>query len=206
MIGTHEMDDLSSRLIAFGDALAFDDAQLVDSVLRRVEAARPRSIHRRWLAVAAIIVAVALAGVALYPDSRHAVARWLGLEGVSIEVDPELSSSPPSSFELPGPGRSQVFEVNGSQILVSTLRGRLGETLISKAVASSDQVAEVEVNGQPGLWISGGAHEVMYESPVGGIVVERVAGNTLLWQHDGVLSRVEGFDDLSQALAFAEGT
>ncbi len=206
MIGTPEMDDLSSRLIAFGDALAFDDAPLVDSVLRRVEAARPRSIHRRWLAVAAIIVAVALAGVALYPDSRHAVARWLGLEGVSIEVDPELPSSLPSSFELPGPGRSEVFDVNGSQILVSTLRGRLGETLISKAVASSDQVAEVEVNGQPGLWISGGAHEVLYESLVGGIVVERVAGNTLLWQHDGVLSRVEGFDDLSQALAFAEGT
>ena len=62
------------------------------------------------------------------------------------------------------------------------------------------------MNGQPGLWISGGAHEVLYESLVGGIVVERVAGNTLLWQHDGVLSRVEGFDDLSQALAFAEGT
>ena len=96
--------------------------------------------------------------------------------------------------------------MNGTQILVSTLIGRLGETLISKSVASSDHVAEVEVNGQPGLWISGGAHEVMYESPVGRIVVERVAGNTLLWQHDGVLSRVEGFDDLSQALAFAEGT
>lgn len=46
----------------------------------------------------------------------------------------------------------------------------------------------------------------MYESPVGGVVVERVAGNTLLWQHDDVLSRVEGFHELSQALAFAEGT
>ncbi len=104
MIGTHEMDDLPSRLIAFGDALAFDDAQLVDSVLRRVEAARPRSIHRRWLAVATIIVTMALAGIALYPDSRHAVARWLGLEGVSIEVDPDLSSSTPLVVRAPRSG------------------------------------------------------------------------------------------------------
>ena len=205
MIGTHEMDDLPSRLMAFGDALAFDDAQLVESVLRRVEAARPRSIHRRWLAVATIVVTMALAAIALYPDSRHAVARWLGLEGVSIEVDPDLSSSTPSSFELPGPGRSQVFEVNGSQILVSTLRGRLGETLISKAVASSDQVAEVDVNGQPGLWISGGAHQVLYESR-DGIVVERARATRCSGSTTVCCRASRGSTICHTALAFAEGT
>ena len=107
MIGTHEMDDLSSRLIAFGDALAFDDAQLVDSVLRRVEAARPRSIHRRWLAVAAIIVAVALAGrraLPRQPARRGALAGSRGREHRGGSRTVELA---PSSFELPGPGRSR---------------------------------------------------------------------------------------------------
>ena len=38
--------------------------------------------------------------------------------------------------------------------------------------------------------------------PTGEIVVERVAANTLLWQRDGVLWRVEGFTRLSEALDF----
>lgn len=32
---------------------------------------------------------------------------------------------------------------------------------------------------------------------------ERMAGNTLLWQHGDVIARVEGFADLDAALAFA---
>ena len=199
------LPDLVERLARLGDALDVDDAQLVDAVLDRIDSAPARSLPRRWL-VAAAVVALA-AGIVLHPDSRDAMARWLGLDGVTVEIDPELSVPTSSaSFDAPGPGESEVVIVDGREVLVSALDGRLDERLITKTVSSSDQVEQVEVSGHPGLWVSGTAHEVMYESPEGDVVVRRVAANTLLWQDGTVLYRVEGFAELADALAFAEGT
>ena len=71
-----DLDDLTSQLRAFGDALVFDDADLADTVLARIEdEPRHHRVHP-WL-VAAAAVLVLLIGVALIPDSRRAVARWL---------------------------------------------------------------------------------------------------------------------------------
>ena len=196
-----DLDDLTERLRALGDALEFDDADLADSVLARIDT-EPRSRTRLWL-VAAAAVLVVLVGVALIPDSRRAVARWFGLDGLTVKVDPEVTgTAAPVSFDLPGPGESRVVEVDGSQILVSTVSGTLSPRMITKSVQSTDQVQEVDVDGAPGLWIAG-PHEIGYESPLGEPVFERMAGNTLLWQRGDVLTRVEGFDDLDAALAFA---
>jgi hypothetical protein len=197
-----ELDDLTERLRALGDALVFDDADLAESVLARVEA-EPRSRARPWLVVAAAVLLV-LVGVALVPDSRRAVARWFGLDGVTVEVDPEVTgTAAPVSFDLPGPGQSRVIEVEERPILVSTISGTLSPGMITKSVQSSAQVHEVDVDGAPGLWIAGPAHEIGYESPSGLPVFERMAGNTLLWQRGDVITRVEGFDALEDALAFA---
>ena len=46
----------------------------------------------------------------------------------------------------------------------------------------------------------------MYDAAVGDVVVERVAGNTLVWQDGDTLLRVEGFARLSDAIEFVEGT
>lgn len=201
-------EDLERRLVDLGRALAVDDVDLVDVVTERIGTPTPTPRPRRlgWVVVAAIVLLV-VSGVVLYPDTRHAVARWLGLDGVDVQVDHELPIAPPPvSFDPTGPGRSQVVEVDGRQILVSSLDGAWNDTLVTKTVGDSDQVERVQVDGQPGLWISGAPHEVLYESPTGEIVVERVAANTLLWQRDGVLWRVEGFTRLSEALDFVEGT
>ena len=123
---------------------------------------------------------------------------------MTVEVDPELTgTAPPVQVDLPGPGESTVVEVDGRQILVSTIDGDLGPGLITKSVQSSTQVHEVDVAGAPGLWITGTPHEILYESPQGEIVVARMAADTLLWQHADGLARVEGFDRLDDALAFA---
>jgi hypothetical protein len=197
-----DLDDLTERLRALGDALDFDDAELAESVLGRIDT-EPRRRPRLWL-VAAAAVLVILIGVALIPDSRRAVARWFGLDAVTVEVDPAVSGTAgPVSFDLPGPGESRVVEVEGRQILVSTVSGELSPRMITKSVQSSTQVHEVDVDGAPGLWIAGPPHEIGYESPTGEPVFERMAGNTLLWQRGDVLSRVEGFEDLEAALAFA---
>lgn len=197
--------DLIERLVALGDVLEVDDARLVETALDRIDAGPGRSSRRGWL-VAAAVVALA-AGLVVHPTSRDAMARWFGLDGVSVEVDPDLSvPAAPASFETPGPGESEVVVVDGREVLVSAVRGRLDERLITKIVTSSAQVRQLEVKGHPALWIGGAGHEVMYESPAGGVVVRRVAANTLLWQEGTVLFRVEGFDELADALAFAEGT
>jgi hypothetical protein len=200
-------DDLVERLVALGDVRDVEDASLADSVLARL-AAPPRSSRRAWLvaAAAALVVAVVV-GVALQPGARDAMARWFGLDGVEVAVDPELSTPDSApSVAVPGPGESAIVIVDGRRVLYSAIDGRLTDALVTKTVQATGQVREVDVAGHPGLWISGGAHEVLYQEAGSGVIVERVAADTLLWQDGPVLYRVEGFDDLTDALAFAEGT
>jgi len=197
-----DFDDLTEQLRTLGDALDFDDADLAESVLGRIDT-EPHRRARLWLVVAAAALVI-LIGVALIPDSRRAVARWFGLDGVTVEVDPNVAgTAAPVSFDLPGPGESRVVDVDGRQILVSTVSGTLSPRMITKSVQSSNQVQEIDVDGAPGLWIAGPPHEIGYESPPGQPVFERMAGNTLLWQRGDVITRVEGFADLDAALAFA---
>ena len=212
-----DFDELVARLTALGDRLDVDDLALVDTVLERLAEPSPaaRRSYVRPLLIAAAIALLVL-GVVLTPATRTVVARWLGLDGVVIVVDPALptpstadASTPiselPPIFEAPGPGESRVVVVDGREILVSTIEGSLNDQLITKVVGATDQVEAVEVMGYPGLWVSGAAHEVMYELD-GDVIVERMAADTLLWNDGVVLHRVEGFDDLADALAFVEGT
>lgn len=207
-----EEHNLIARLGALGDALDLPvkPMRVVDVVLARLDepvsqtepiaADRDR---RRWALVASVAVVVAVAVIAV-PEARHAVARWLGLDGVSVEIDPNLSpSSPAGTFTTPGPGESRVITVDGRPILVSAIAGTLDEALISKTVGSSDQVQSVDVSSWPGLWIAGGPHEVMYRALDDSVLVERVAVDTLLWQQADVLVRLEGFTDLDSALDYA---
>lgn len=196
--------DLIDRLARLGDALDVDEAGVADSVFERLDA--PAQPPHRGRLVAAAVIALA-AGVIAYPDSRAAVARWFGLDGVRIEVDPDLPlRTPPASFVVPGPGDSAVVEIDGREVLVSAVDGRLDQDLIVKLVASTDQITEVEVKGQPALWVSGPRHEVLYVEPGGRVAGQRPAANALLWQEGDVLYRVEGFDTLADALAFADAT
>lgn len=199
-------DDLVDGLERLGDVLDLDDADIAEVVLERIGTPRPSRLQHRWLVAAAVVLAV-MVGVVLNPDSRHAVARWFGLDGLVIEVNPNLSAPEAMIvFEAPGPGQSRVVTVEGRDVLVSAVSGTLSDALITKSVGSSNQVEVVDIDGLEGLWISGSAHQVLYEAANREVVVERFAANTLLWQDNGVLYRVEGFDQLADALAFVEGT
>jgi hypothetical protein len=207
-----EHDALAERLTALGDALDLDETATAHAVMARLTTVgdeRAPGRARRPLLVAAAVVVLAVVAIVVQPDARHAVARWFGLDGVVVEIDPELTVPPgPASFDLPGPGRSSVIVVDGREILVSAIDGTLDGALVAKVVRSSDQIEEVDVGGRPGLWISGADHtvtfEVLYEGPDGEARGERVAADTLLWQDGTTLLRVEGFETLADALAFAE--
>ena len=200
-----EHSDLVERLELLGDDLDFGDVDLAGAVVLGVRERRSRVRARRWLVAAGVLMVVGAA--AGYPDSRQAVARWFGFDSLSVEVDPELSvPAAEGLFEAPGPGETIVVDVGGRAITVSTVSGRLNTAVVVKTVGSADQIEEVTVQGRDGLWISEAPHQVGYESLDGSIVVERVAQNTLVWQSGDVLVRVEGFVELSDALAFVEGT
>ena len=201
--------DLIEQLDRLGTAIddRTDDLDIATSVTRSLATRPPRTVHRGWLAAAAVVLAV-IVGVIVQPDARRAVARWFGLDGVTVEVDPDRDGSIDAESvvdvsEVVGPGESRLVVSNGREVLVSAISGNLEEGLISKTVGATSEIDEVAVNDRPGLWIAGGTHDVSYVARDGGVVVERLAANTLLWQRDDVLYRVEGFERLDDALDFA---
>ena len=96
------MPDLEERLIALAADLRFPATPDISSALRtRLEleapttgsAAAPLFTTRRLVLAAFIILAI-VAGVAAYPPSRDAVARFFHIRGVSVERSPHGLSSP----------------------------------------------------------------------------------------------------------------
>ncbi len=197
--------DLIERLGRLGSDIdrELDTSDLVESTLAAIDSSPPKARHRSW-AVAASLLLIVVLGVLVIPDSRRAVARWFGIPSVEIEVTPSLSLPPPIGLrEAVGPGESRIVDVDGRAILFSAIDASFDDQLITKTVSGSDQLEQVDVNGSPGLWVGGESHEVLYRVPDPEVVVERVAANTLLWNDGEVLYRIEGFDQLDDALEFA---
>ena len=86
---------------------------------------------------------------------------------------------------------------------MSAIPGRINGPVLQMTLGSNTSIVEVNGGGHLGLWISDAPHELLYESSDGVIAVERIAGNTLLWEVGEVLYRLEGFDNLEDALKFA---
>lgn len=198
------MNNLETRLSDLVGALNVDSIGLVDSVIGRIDKLSVERRAQRRLQMVAVFLLIVATAIAIHPDSRRVVARWFGLNHVRIERDADLNLSPaPETFDLPGPGDSLIIYLEGRQILMSAIAGRIDGPVLQKTLGSSTSIVEVDVGGHLGLWIAGAPHEVMYESSDGDIVVERISGNTLLWEIGEVLYRLEGFENLDNALEFA---
>jgi hypothetical protein len=127
---------------------------------------------------------------------------------------------PPDEVALGGPAlRGQVAFVyaatgasppsdllEGAGLLITQNRGRPDTGLARKLVDSGlASVESVTVNGRPGYWISGEPHWFWYLAPDGSTIEEgrRFVGDTLVWEQDGVLVRIEGAISMDAALAIA---
>lgn len=96
--------------------------------------------------------------------------------------------------------------LNGAGLLVTQNRGGPDAGLAHKVVDSSRATVEpVDVDGAPGLWISGAPHLFWYLAPDGSFIQDsrRLVGDTLAWERDGVLYRIEGAVTLSRAMEIA---
>jgi len=101
--------------------------------------------------------------------------------------------------ELPAVGTS------GVGMLLTEFRGRVDQKFIQKFIDAGTEIEAVTVDGAPGYWISGGAHEIVYLDPDGVPISNtlRLAGNVLVWQRGDVTLRIESSLPLDQALAIA---
>lgn len=115
---------------------------------------------------------------------------------------------------LPGGMVSLVWAANSTLpalpnsdvgLLINELRGSIDKNLLGKT-ADPSHIHVVTVNGSTGYWISGGPHYVAFLDPSGGVQVEqdRLAGNTLLWEQDGITFRLESELSEQAALKIAE--
>jgi hypothetical protein len=105
----------------------------------------------------------------------------------------------------PGDGvpRSQY---TGVGILVTEFDGAIDTRYLDKMVDADTSVEQLTVGGNRALWLEGGPHFVVFRTESGeiGDDVGRLAGNTLLLEHEGMLVRIEGQIDRAQAIEIAE--
>jgi hypothetical protein len=94
----------------------------------------------------------------------------------------------------------------GLSALVTEFGGRLEPGVLGKVVPQGTTLELLTVNGAPGAWIEGQPHQVFYTTNNGtSFVLDtlRLAGNTLLWQQNGLVMRLEAEVDKDTALRIA---
>ena len=92
-------------------------------------------------------------------------------------------------------------------LLLTEIKGREGP-YIEKAAGRGTRIERLRVGPDRGYWLAGDPHEVAYLDANGTIRVDtvRLAGNTLLWERDGVLLRLEGAPSKAAALRIARSS
>jgi hypothetical protein len=93
----------------------------------------------------------------------------------------------------------------GVSALVVEFRGRIDEALFGKVAGAGTRIEDVTVNGGKGFWLEGEPHLFFYRDESGIVQNEtlRLAGNTLLWEQDGVTFRLEAQVSREEALRIA---
>jgi hypothetical protein len=91
-------------------------------------------------------------------------------------------------------------------LLVTEFRATLDETLFQKGVPPGGRLEEVRVGANRGFWISGVPHSFFYRDPSGNVQQDRsrLAGNTLLWEQNGLTLRLESALERDESIRIAE--
>jgi hypothetical protein len=228
------MSDLELRLQQLGGEIAYPATPGFDLSFdrRTARASRLRPLALGF----AVLLAVLAGVLAFSPGARSAFLEIFRLNGATIErVDtlPEVETQVLDfgervsreeaerlvGFELVDVGEPDAVFVRGGnmaslvygseekpRLVLSQLRGSVWDGMIKKVGSRGTQIDEVAVDGEPGLFISGDEHYVMFIDGTGNITDEPtfLAGNVLLWNRGPLLLRLEGDLTLGEALALAQ--
>jgi hypothetical protein len=141
--------------------------------------------------------------------------------GVSwkVVVPPLLGQPDAAYLKLPpsGPSKGEVSLVyaqradikvsgqTGVAVLVTEARGKVNENFFVKMIGSDSTIEQVSVGGHAGYWISGHPHDFFFTDADGNFHNEslRLATNTLIFDNNGTIVRIEGDMTKAQALEIA---
>jgi hypothetical protein len=123
---------------------------------------------------------------------------------IQIPGLPETGAPDEVYIQTPPPGgrvslvysaRADLPAIAGTNVglLVQEFRGGIPAGLFQKGVPAGVVVEPVRISGVQGYWIAGGLRAFAYTDANGTFQYEdvRSAGNTLLWERDGVVYRLE---------------
>jgi hypothetical protein len=90
-------------------------------------------------------------------------------------------------------------------VQLTELQGKDSQQYLRKMVGPDARVERVRVGGAPGVWITGKPHGVLYADRNGRFREEtlQLAGDTLIWERDGLVLRIEGARSKADALRIA---
>lgn len=89
--------------------------------------------------------------------------------------------------------------------LLTQFPGRTNAVFVRKFAGPDTTIERVRVDGEPGFWLAGAPHGLLYEDPSGAVVEapSRLAGPTLVWRRGGLTLRLEADVTKERALAIA---
>ena len=92
--------------------------------------------------------------------------------------------------------------LTGVSVLVMEARGKFDEIFFQKTIGSEGTIEEVNVGGHAGYWITGPPHDFFFTQADGTRYFDtlRLAGNTLIFDDNGTLVRIEGDLTRDQAI------
>jgi hypothetical protein len=160
-------------------------------------------------------------GSGLDVGQRVTLAQVQGLLPFKILIPAELG--PPDEVYLrAGSFQDQVIllyrarpglpsaKLTGAGLLLTEFQARLDTQFVEGKILflGATSVEALTVNGDPGYWIEGAPHEIVYFDRDGNQIGDRsrLAGNVLLWQHGDVTFRIEADIAKGQALRIAESS
>jgi hypothetical protein len=132
--------------------------------------------------------------------SREEAERRAGFELL------DLGDEPDAIFVRPDGLASVVYgNPERPRLVLSQARGAIYEGFIKKTGGRGTTILNVTVDGEPGLFVEGDEHFVMFRDENGGISDEQtyLAGTVLLWNRGDLLLRLEGELTLEEALELA---
>ena len=132
--------------------------------------------------------------------SRDEAERRAGFELL------DLGSEPDAIFVRPDGLASVIYgDPARPRLVLSQARGAIFDGFIKKTGGAGTTIRSVTVRGEPGLFVDGADHFVMFLDENGSISDDRtyLAGTVLLWNRGDLLLRLEGDLDFDEALELA---
>ncbi len=133
--------------------------------------------------------------------SREEAERRSGFEVLDLGTEPD------EIFVRPDGLVSVVYgDPSRPRLVLSQARGAIYDGFIKKTGSRDTIIRQVTVDGEPGLFVDGADHFVMFLDENGTISDEPtyLAGTVLLWNRGPLLLRLEGDMILGEAIALAK--